>query len=96
MQCEDNNLTNELPMILKADKNIIKSAKLNAKSFEQQLILKELYNATMPLYITKIDFSINNSIILSQKIKRKGTEIIRNVEVSWDLGIGGAKIEILK
>lgn len=89
-------MTNELATILKADKNIIKSVKLNAKTFEQQLILKELYKVTMPLYITEINFSINNSIILSQKIKRKGTEIIRNVEVTWDLGIGGAKIEILK
>ncbi|MGL5087172.1 MAG: hypothetical protein ACRC68_15905 [Clostridium sp.] len=81
---------------LKKDKRIIKAAKGNAKAFEQQLILNELYRGTMPLYISNIEFIDNNTIILSQSIERSGTYINRKVEVVWDFEIGGVKIKYLK
>lgn len=89
-------MNNELDKVLREDKNIIKLAKLNAKTFDHQLILNELQKGTIPLYITKIDFIKNDSVVLSHRIRNKRSEFIRNVEITWDLEIGGVKINILK
>lgn len=89
-------MNNDLDSVLREDKSIIKLAKLSAKTFEHQLILNELNKGTMPLYITNIDLTNDNSIVLSQTIRKKSTDLNRNVEITWDFEIGRSKINILQ